>query len=640
VVTKFYQHILALVLAVHEINENPEILLNITLGFHIYDSYSDSRMTYHNTLDLVCKSKIFVPNYKCDNQKNLIGVIGGLDFDMTLHMKDLLSLYKIPQNCETTAIHFLCSVVSKFYQHILALVFAINEINENPKILYNITLGFQIYDNYFDSRMTYRTSLDLLFKLRKVVPNYKCGSQKYLIGVIGGLSADTSSRMAEVFRLYKIPQFSYGSFETTASDESPLPSFYRMVPNEALQYQGIIQLLHHFQWKWIGLLTMDDEGGEHFLQTMEPMLSMNGICSEFTERLETNWHFLDLPEVINRTLGHLPIFMNKKANAILMYGENTTIMWLASIILVATVFPLTDREYSDKISTTRVWIATAQIDFTVHILQKAFDIQMLHGAISFTIHSKELPGFRKFIELISPSGTKADGFITNFWEQAFGCPMPGSDVSANINETCTGKEKLETIPSPFFEMAMTGHSYSIYNAAYALAHALHTSHTSVSRHRTVKDGTRLAPPNVEPWQLHSLLQRLSFNNSAGDEVSFNEDGELVGGFDIMNLVTFPNNSFVRVEVGRLDSQGSPDKIFILHEDRLQWHRDFVQVPPSSSCNDPCPLGYGKTKQEGEKFCCYGCSSCPESMVSGQMVVELLKESTITPVIQELLQTIQ
>ncbi|XP_044278430.1 vomeronasal type-2 receptor 26-like [Varanus komodoensis] len=97
-------------------------------------------------------------------------------------------------------------VVTKFYQHILALVFAILQINENPKFLPNITLGFQIYDSYSDARMTYRASMDLLFKSHQMIPNYRCGTQGNIIGVIGGLSADISYRMADLFHLYKIPQ--------------------------------------------------------------------------------------------------------------------------------------------------------------------------------------------------------------------------------------------------------------------------------------------------------------------------------------------------------------------------------------------------------------------------------------------------
>ncbi|XP_061447543.1 vomeronasal type-2 receptor 26-like [Rhineura floridana] len=97
-------------------------------------------------------------------------------------------------------------MVPKFYQNVLALAFAIYEINENPYILPNVTLGFHIYDSYNDARMTYRTTLDLLFKLHHFLPHYKCGTQTRLMGVIGGLNADTSTQMADVLGLYKIPQ--------------------------------------------------------------------------------------------------------------------------------------------------------------------------------------------------------------------------------------------------------------------------------------------------------------------------------------------------------------------------------------------------------------------------------------------------
>ncbi|XP_077776746.1 vomeronasal type-2 receptor 26-like [Podarcis muralis] len=98
------------------------------------------------------------------------------------------------------------TLVTKFYQHILALVFAVDEINDNPRILPNVTLGFHIYDSYTDSKMTYRTTMDLLFKSHHFIPNYKCGTQENVIGAIGGFSSDTSSRMADILGLFKIPQ--------------------------------------------------------------------------------------------------------------------------------------------------------------------------------------------------------------------------------------------------------------------------------------------------------------------------------------------------------------------------------------------------------------------------------------------------
>nr|XP_020671230.1 vomeronasal type-2 receptor 26-like [Pogona vitticeps] len=83
--------------AINEINKNPQILPNITLGFHICDSYSNSWMTYRTTLNLLSKRLRFVPNYECDGKKNLLAVIGGLGTDTSVLMADVLGLYKIPQ---------------------------------------------------------------------------------------------------------------------------------------------------------------------------------------------------------------------------------------------------------------------------------------------------------------------------------------------------------------------------------------------------------------------------------------------------------------------------------------------------------------------------------------------------------------
>ncbi|XP_053216300.1 vomeronasal type-2 receptor 26-like [Podarcis raffonei] len=120
-------------------------------------------------------------------------------------------------------------VLTKFYQQILALVFAVDEINENPRMLPNVSLGFHIYDSYYDSKMTYRNTLDLLFKSRHFVPNYRCGIQKNVIGVIGGLSSDTSWCMANILGLFKMPQLhsflQIISFNNSAGDQIALNEY-------------------------------------------------------------------------------------------------------------------------------------------------------------------------------------------------------------------------------------------------------------------------------------------------------------------------------------------------------------------------------------------------------------------------------
>nr|XP_020671226.1 vomeronasal type-2 receptor 26-like [Pogona vitticeps] len=164
-------------------------------------------------------------------------------------------------------------MVPKFYQHALAMAFAIHEINKNPKILPNLTLGFHICDSYYNARLTYRTTLELLFKGQRFVPNYDCDGRKNLQAVIGGLGSDTAFLMADILRLYKIPQFASGSLD---ADEmhSLHPHFYHIVPSEDRQYMGIIQLLQHFRWIWVGMLVADSDSAERFVLPVS-------VCNEY-----------------------------------------------------------------------------------------------------------------------------------------------------------------------------------------------------------------------------------------------------------------------------------------------------------------------------------------------------------------------
>ncbi|XP_062994095.1 vomeronasal type-2 receptor 26-like [Elgaria multicarinata webbii] len=390
-----------------------------------------------------------------------------------------------------------------------------------------------------------------------------------------------------------------------------------MVPNEELQYLGIIQLLLHFGWKFIGFITMDNEGGEHFLQTLEAQFSQSGICSAFSEIITKHIFVMSIQDIWDLYHNNRPSFMTSRANVVIIYGETTSITWLTGFLLIRMLTSEVSAEYEEMRTFGKVWIMTAQIDVTLTTFHRGFDMQMLHGALTFTIHSKKVEGFQEFIQTIHPSAAEGNGFIKDFWEQVFDCSFLNSVVQTELMESCTGNERLESALAPIFEMSMTGHSYSIYNAVYALVHAFQTIHILRSNTRGMKDVDRMSPHAVEPWKLRSFFQRISFNNSAGDEVTFNECGELVAGFDISNLVTFPNNSYIRDKVGRLDPQVPHGATLTINEESIQWHKVFIQAPPVSLCNDKCHPGDSKKKKEGETFCCYNCESCPEGKVANK-----------------------
>ncbi|XP_054850402.1 vomeronasal type-2 receptor 26-like [Eublepharis macularius] len=383
-----------------------------------------------------------------------------------------------------------------------------------------------------------------------------------------------------------------------------------MSPTEAHQNTGIIRLLLHFQWKWVGLFAADDDSGENFVKVLEPLLSQNGICLALMRKIpnKSNWNDLDyLNDIFLST--YLP-FRGSNANTFIFYGDSVALT--ASILIF-----LSNPNYKENASLRKVWIMTSQIDFALTGLQRAWDFEIFHGSIAFTIPSNEPYGFQNFLQNIKPYKKQEDGFLKEFWEQAFDCFYPNPQEPVDVSEICTGEERLGSLPESLFEMCMTGHSYSIYNAVYAVAHAIHVLYSFRCNQRTVKGGQRTELKDVQPWQIHRFLQVIAFNNSAGEIVSFNDKREMGAALDIMNLVTFPNKSFHRVKIGQVNSNAPEGQEFIIQENMIVWQTIFNQVLPLSVCNDYCKPGYHKKKKEGEKFCCYNCVPCPEGKISSQ-----------------------
>ncbi|XP_077169312.1 vomeronasal type-2 receptor 26-like [Paroedura picta] len=497
--------------------------------------------------------------------------------------------------------------ITKNYQHILALAFAVKEVNDNPNFLPNISLGLYILNSYSLGRMTFKATLSLLSAQQKLAPNFSCDNRQKVIAVIGGLLSETSAHMASILNIYKTPQITHGSFSLSKADKQKFQSIYQMVPDDTYQYRGVIKLLHHFRWSWIGLLAIDDDNGNQFLQRILPLLSENSICFAFTYKLPKMTYLKEIAELIVNEAEMYPVLMDRQTNVLFVHGEIPTMMALRISFYLAS--------FTSLPPLSKVWIVTSHWDFESFSFYRITDTDTLHGSLSFTVHSNQPPGFQEFLHTIRPSWAGGDGFIQNFWEQAFSCSLKREQE--DMKDTCSGEEKLESLPGTLFEMQMTGYSYNVYNAVHAVAHALHNIRTHESKCIKHVEGGRLDVLNIQPWQLHNFLRRIYFNNSVRETIQFDQDRELVSVFDLTNWVTLSNGSFARVKVGQLDPQAPSGKELTLVEDKIVWHKSFNQVLPVSVCNDPCQPGFSKTKKEGRKFCCYDCTPCPEGMFSGQ-----------------------
>ncbi|XP_039203200.1 vomeronasal type-2 receptor 26-like [Crotalus tigris] len=169
--------------------------------------------------------------------------------------------------------------------------------------------------------------------------------------------------------------------------------------------------------------------------------------------------------------------------------------------MLSLMIVLNARHTDDEKLFGKVWIMAVQLDFAALVLHKDLDLEIFHGDLAFTPHTHEIPGFQPFLQSLNPFLAKKDGFIQTFWEQAFGCSFLNANVQENIDNRCTGEERLENLPGPFFEMSMTGHSYSIYNAVYALANSIRIIDSSISGFRRTFAKREIENGILQPWQV-------------------------------------------------------------------------------------------------------------------------------------------
>ncbi|XP_033024623.1 vomeronasal type-2 receptor 26-like [Lacerta agilis] len=518
--------------------------------------------------------------------------------------------------CDTIC-NSLCSVLTENYQHLLALAFAVMEVNENPQILPNISLGFNIYDNTLEARWTSPAAMQFISPKDRLLPNFMCGSHENLLTVTEDVTYSYFP-IPQIFAIYKIPQLIYDS-ASIISEDTELPSFYKMFPKRLDQFRGILKLLDHFQWRWIGLFATDGMTLQWFIQNMVPEFSNYSICFAFLDSFTSFEYDVEKANFERSSRFLCDKIMNSKVSILVFHGEATNMIILRNL-LRSGINPQMPNPKG------KVFILTVGMELKTYLFKGIFDMQDFSGALSFALQSNELQGFQHFTKNRNPSNAEGDTFIKDFWTDQFRCVsqdtvmgsmslLQGNSSGRAYSSPCTGEEKLESLPEHIFPRSVTGHSYSFYNSVYIVAHALHAMISSRSRSKAGMKRERRSLHNHQPWQLYHFLKAVSFNNSVEEKVSFDQNGELIQKYDIINLVTYPNQSFKRVKVGRMDPRAPPEELLSINEDAIVWPSRFNQTQPVALCNPKCPTGYRKKSKEGESFCCYDCIVCPKGWIS-------------------------
>ncbi|XP_059108175.1 vomeronasal type-2 receptor 116-like [Peromyscus eremicus] len=477
------------------------------------------------------------------------------------------------------------------YQFSLAFRFAIEEINRNTHILPNTSLGFHLHYVHINQRTILAGVLGCLTGFENVHPNYECRSRKKTAALLTGVSWATSALIGRLLNLYKYPQLTFGPFDTILNDRSQFSSLYQTAPKDISLSHGIVILMVHFSWTWVGLVLMDDHTGAESLSDLRREMDRYRVCLSFVEMIP------DMPIIsyYEPSLKPHRQILKSSANVVIIYGDHESL--LGAIMIIA-----------EHVLNRKVWVLKSQWDETS--LTKSLLFDTFHGSLIFAHHHTEVSDFRKFIQTYNPSKYPEDYFLAKFWNTYFNCSFSGPDCK--ILGNCLPNASLVMLPKNVWEMDMTEESYNLYNSVYAVAHSLHEM--------TLKQVQIQPHGNGEvytfPWELHPFLKNIQFKTGAGNIVVLDSQRKLDAEYDIINIWNFPESLRKKMKVGTFSPKAPEGQQLFLSDHMIQWAIVFTELP-HSVCSESCVPGFRKSPQDGKIFCCYDCTPCPDNEISNE-----------------------
>uniref|UniRef100_A0A1B8Y8A8 G-protein coupled receptors family 3 profile domain-containing protein n=3 Tax=Xenopus tropicalis TaxID=8364 RepID=A0A1B8Y8A8_XENTR len=476
------------------------------------------------------------------------------------------------------------------YRYFLDLLFVIEEINNNPALLSNLTLGYHIYDSCGFEQKAVRSVLQILSGTREPVPNYSCVGKRNIAGFIGDLKSRTTIPVAQILNLYGYSQISYGATDPSLSDRVAFPYFFRTVQSDHHHYFALTKLLKYFGWNWVGIITSDDDSGEKERELLTRYFSAHGICVEFTIKI------MDINEkFVNQTALYEQIIDESSANIIILCGT-------ANIAFSTYLLSLADRLSQKTLILTSKWES-----FT-HVLEYCYKI--FHGSLMSSqhfIYPVSMYRFWQFAASRHPSNYPEDTLLKDIFMFYFCMPSNYKLHSFHSNlypvqlHNCSGEERLTDIE----DFNTTYHSPSVYLTVFTMFRGLQSL---LSKQTTERKGISYR------HQLHRYLKNVTFTDTENKTSYFDKNGELVTQYEIQNVFLDDNKPLVWNPVGMYTPWAQPDQNLHITAELIRWKTSDNKIP-RSQCSENCSPGYRKAPAPSVHSCCYSCVQCSEGEIS-------------------------
>ncbi|CAG9562246.1 unnamed protein product [Danaus chrysippus] len=471
-------------------------------------------------------------------------------------------------------------------QALEAMLYSLDEAQRAGLAPPGVTLGALVLDDCDSDTRGLEMALDFIKGSIGNIDDedYACNAttvRKVITGVVGASSSVTSVQVANLLRLFKIPQVSFFSTSPELSNKARFEYFTRTIPSDLHQVRALVEIVKKFGWRYVSIIYEESNYGIKAFEELETLLLREDICIAVKERLVKDSGAADdraYDTIVERLLSR------PRARGVIVFGSDQE---------VAGVMSAVGRRGA---AGSFGWVGSD--GWSARALVAAGNEPVVEGTISVQPQANPVRGFRDYFLSLTPRNNIRNPWFVEFWEEQFHCRYPGSPRSRTNTqyEPCSGTERL-SVDNTEFEAQLQ----FVTDAVFAFVYAIRDMHKDVCGGRPgLCDQMR---PVSGPVLLRYLRQ-VRFIGLSGDEFHFDSHGDGPARYNILHFKQVSRGVYRWLKVGRY-----LDGVLELNMDEIQFKWDETKHP-ESVCSAECDTGQAKQYVEGES-CCWHCFNCTQ-----------------------------
>ena len=475
------------------------------------------------------------------------------------------------------------------YYRMMAFLLAVDEINKNPNLLPNVTLGFTVLNTHcpinYEQELRRQHLIQFLPDTGLKYDEEYCenGNHPVWFDVVGTIIPSFSGESvsyAYATRLKNIPLFT--SAEATSDEftnKDRFPYFFRTVSGDSKQVDFMLHFLRAMNWVYVSVVYTGGPYGENAIKQLNLKASEFGICIEVQHMVpwSTNLESINYYEIIDKLLRY------KNARVIIGFFNFGGDAFERALT---------------KTNATKDFIFLGS-DTIYFKFDGVFRVQPVRE-MNETFFSKITDFFYQRDARILPE----DPWIRKIYAKKYNCPWKLSE-----DNNCQAIEPNQPLMEFFIPQTFEVRKYiRMYDVAFLYAKGIDKTLRNECISVPVKDQKQLQSCVKE-----NLVPNMKFIENDGTvRVKLDENGDAYARWRI-----YQNQNGIPILVATYDETENP-KLQIFTE-KLDWSvfghfstqvlsvEDQNITTPESVCSKPC-----KAKEyiiQQELACCWTCRKC-------------------------------